>query len=170
MDDLRHVAGMPLHELYLAYTAVKDLTPLAGRPLQSLTIAFAPVSDLKPLTGMPLVYLHLSGTQTESLVPLKGMPLRALHLDRTPVADLKPLAGLPIKELRLDGCVKLRDLTPLSQCTNLEVLVLPREHGDIGFLRNLPKRKRLSYHFDRDSSKMETVDQFFRTRSMAARR
>ena len=170
VDDLRPVAGMPLHELYLAYTAVKDLTPLAGRPLQSLTIAFAPVSDLKPLTGMPLVYLHLSGTQTESLGPLKGMPLRALHLDRTPVADLKPLAGLPIKELRLDGCVKLRDLTPLSQCTNLEVLVLPREHGDIGFLRNLPKLKRLSYHFDRDSSKMETVDQFFRTRSMAARR
>ncbi len=170
VDDLRPVAGMPLHELYLAYTAVKDLTPLAGRPLQSLTIAFAPVSDLKPLTGMPLVYLHLSGTQTDSLVPLKGMPLHALHLDRTPVTDLKPLAGLPIKELRLDGCVKLRDLTPLSQCTNLEVLVLPREHGDIGFLRNLPKLKRLSYHFDRDSSKMETVDQFFRTRAMTARR
>ena len=170
VDDLLPVAGMPLHELYLAYTAVKDLTPLAGRPLQSLTIAFAPVSDLKPLAGMPLVYLHLSGTQAESLEPLKGMPLRTLHLDRTPVADLKPLAGLPIKELRLDGCVKLRDLTPLSQCTNLEVLVLPREHGDIGFLRNLPKLKRLSYHFDRDSSKMETVDQFFRTRSMAARR
>ena len=170
VDDLRPVVGMPLHELYLAYTAVKDLTPLAGCPLQSLTIAFAPVSDLKPLTGMPLLYLYLSGTQTESLGPLKEMPLRALHLDRTPVADLKPLAGLPIKELRLDGCVKLRDLSPLSQCTNLEVLVLPREHGDIEFLRNLPKLKRLSYHFDRDSSKMETVDQFFRTRSMAARR
>ncbi|MDC0144352.1 protein kinase [Verrucomicrobia bacterium] len=170
VDDLRPVVGMPLHELYLAYTAVKDLTPLAGCPLQSLTIAFAPVSDLKPLTGMPLVYLYLSGTQTKSLGPLKEMPLRALHLDRTPVADLKPLAGLPIKELRLDGCVKLRDLSPLSQCTNLEVLVLPREHGDIEFLRNLPKLKRLSYHFDRDSSKMETVDQFFRTRSMAARR
>ena len=170
VDDLGPVVGMPLRELYLAYTAVDNLGPLAGLPLQSLTIAFAPVNDLKPLSKMPLVYLHLSGTQVNSLAPLKGMPLRALHLDRTPVTDLKPLAGLPIKELRLDGCEKLRDLTPLSQCTNLEVLVLPREHGEIGFLRNLPKLKRLSYHFDADATKMETVDQFFRTRRLATRR
>ena len=170
VDNLRPVAGMPLRELYLAYTAVDDLAPLAGRPLQSLTIAFAPVKDLQPLAEMPLVYLHLSGTKVESLSPLKGMPLRALHLDRTPVMNLKPLSGLPIRELRLDGCEQLRDLTPLSQCTNLEVLVLPREHGDISFLRNLPKLKRLSYHFDRDASKMETVEQFFHTRRLATRR
>ncbi|MBC8324746.1 MAG: protein kinase [Verrucomicrobia subdivision 3 bacterium] len=170
VNDLRPVKGMPLHELYLAYTAVDDLTPLAGLPLQSLTIAFAPVDDLNPLTGTPLVYLHLSGTQVNSLAPLKDMPLRTLHLDRTPVTDLKPLAGLPIRELRLDGCEQLRDLTVLSQCTNLEVLVLPREHGEIDFLRNLPRLKRLSYHFDADASKMETVEQFFRTRRLATKR
>ncbi len=170
VHDLRPLAGMPLRQLYLAYTAVDDLSPLNGLPLQSLTVAFAPVKVLQPLQGMPLVYLHLSGTQVTDLAPLKDMPLRALHLDRTPVTDLKPLAGLPVKELRLDGCEELRDLTALAQCTELEVLVLPRDHGEIGFLRNLPKLKRLSYHFDRNPARMETVDQFFRTRQLATRR
>ena len=72
------------------------------------------------------------------------MPLQTLHLDSTPVRDLSALAGLPLKELRLDGCTELRDLTPLAKCTDLEVLTLPRDHGEIDFLRNLPKLKKLS--------------------------
>jgi hypothetical protein len=107
----------------------------------------------------------------KDLTPLAKMPLQTLHLDRTPITNLKPLAGLPIRELRLDGCEQLRDLTPLAQCTNLEVLTLPRIHGEIGFLKNLPKLKRISYHFDpRDPAKVEPAAQFWRTLSLASRR
>ena len=167
--NLKALNQMPLRSLSLAYAPVENLSPLRGRPLRSLTIAYAPVKDLSPLKGAPLVYLHLSGTKTHDLSPLKDMPLKSLHLDRTPITDLKPLAGLPISELRLDGCKQLKDLTPLAQCSNLEVLILPRNHGNIEFLRNLPKLKILSYRYDNNPAKLEPASQFWRTRNMAAR-
>ena len=169
--DLRPLAQMPLRELYLAYSPAVDLAPLRGRPLRALTLAYAPVENLEPLTGAPIAILKLSGTRVKNLSPLTKMPLQTLHLNGTPVTDLKPLAGLPLRELRLDGCEQLRDLTPLAQCTSLEVLTLPRAHGDIKFLKNLPKLKRISYFYDaRDPMKVEPAAQFWRTRKLAARR
>ena len=170
VKDLKALRMMPLRQLSLAYTKVTDLAPLKGRPLQSLTVAYSPVENLAPLTGAPLVHLHLSGTRVHELAPLQKMPLQTLHLDNTPVRDLSALAGLPLKELRLDGCTELRDLTPLAKCTDLEVLTLPRDHGEIDFLRNLPKLKKLSYRYDTDPSKLEPTSQFWRTRSLAQRR
>jgi Leucine-rich repeat (LRR) protein len=170
VKDLKALRMMPLRQLSLAYTEVSDLNPLRGRPLQSLTVAYSPVENLAPLTGAPLVHLHLSGTRAHDLAPLQKMPLQTLHLDSTPVRDLSALAGLPLKELRLDGCTELRDLTPLAKCTDLEVLTLPRDHGEIDFLRNLPKLKKLSYRYDTDPSKLEPASQFWRTRSLARRR
>ena len=171
VEDLSSLARMPLRELHLSYSPVRDLAPLRARPLRTLTVAFAPVESIEPLTGAPLVHLILSSTRIKDLTPLGKMPLHTLHLDRTPITNLKPLAGLPIRELRLDGCEQLRDLTPLAQCTNLEVLTLPRSHGEIGFLKNLPKLKRISYHYDpRDPMKVEPAAQFWRTLSLASRR
>ena len=160
---------MPLRQLSLAYTSVSDLSHLKGKPLQSLTIAYAPVESLTPLQGAPLMHLHLSSTKVHDLSPLTKMPLKTLHLDRTPITNLKPIASLPIRELRLDGCKQLHDLSPLAQCTKLEVLTLPRKHGNINFLRNLPKLKKLSYRYDADPAKIETVSQFWRTRNLASR-
>lgn len=170
VSNLEALKQMPLRQLSLAYTSVSDLTPLKGRPLQSLTIAYSPIEDLTPLKGAPLIHLHLSSTKTDNLSPLKNMPLKTLHLDRTLITNLKPLAGLPIHELRLDGCEKLQDLTPLAQCTELEVLILPRNHGNIDFLRNLPKLKKLSYRFENDPAKLESASQFWRTRNIASKR
>jgi serine/threonine protein kinase len=169
--DLSALSQMPLRELYLSYSSVRNLLPLRTRPLRTLTIAFSPVESIEPLSDMPLVHLKLSSTQVKNLTPLANMPLQTLHLDRTPVTNLEPLAGLPIRELRLDGCKQLRDLTPLAQCTNLEVLTLPRTHGKIEFLKNLPKLKRISYHYDsRDPKKVEPATQFWRTLSLASHR
>ena len=168
--NLEALKQMPLRQLSLAYTSVSDLTPLKGRPLQSLTIAYSPIEDLTPLKGAPLIHLHLSSTKIDNLSPLKNMPLKTLHLDRTLITNLKPLAGLPIHELRLDGCEKLQDLTPLAQCTELEVLILPRNHGNIDFLRNLPKLKKLSYRFENDPAKLESASQFWQTRNIASKR
>ncbi len=116
------------------------------------------------------MHLHLSSTKIHDLLPLNKMPLKTLHLDQTPITNLKPLAGLPIRELRLDGCEKLQDLTPLAQCTELEILILPRNHGNIDFLRNLPKLKKLSYRYDNNPAKLESTSQFWRTRNIASKR
>ena len=164
VTQLRPLAGMPLQELYLTFTSVDDLSPLRGAPMQSLTIAYAPVSDLAPLKGMPLVHLYLSNTRVADLSPLKDMPLESLHLDRTAVADLKTLKGMPLRRLRLDGCSQLTDLSPLAHCQDLEVLILPTHHGDIEFLRKLPKLRQLSYHFDLDENKIQTTANFWATR------
>ena len=169
VKDLQSLKKMPLRQLSLAYTSVSDLSHLEGKPLQSLTIAYAPVESLTPLQGAPLMHLHLSSTKVHDLSPLIKMPLKTLHLDRTPITNLKPIASLPIRELRLDDCEQLHDLSPLAQCTELEVLILPRKHGNIHFLRNLPKLKKLSYRYDADPAKIETVSQFWRTRNLASR-
>ena len=171
VTDLNALIRMPLRELYLSHSSVRDLAPLRSQSLHTLTVAFAPVESIEPLTGMPLVHLKLSNTQVKNLTPLAKMPLQTLHLDGMPITNLKPLVGLPIRELRLDGCEQLRDLAPLAQCTNLELLTLPRTHGDIRFLKNLPKLKRISYHYDsRDPKKVEPAAQFWRTLSLASRR
>ena len=164
VNHLRPLAGMPLKELYLAYTAVNDLTPLRGAPLQSLTVAYAPITDLSPLKDMPLLHLYLSSTKVKDLTPLKGVPLESLHLDRTPITNLNALKGMPLRRLRLEGCTQLTDLSPLEHCPNLEVLVLPPRHGDINFLRKLPKLGRLSYYFDLDESKIQTTANFWSSR------
>ena len=164
VNHLRPLAGMPLKELYLAYTAVDDLTPLRGAPLQSLTVAYAPITDLSPLKEMPLLHLYLSSTKVKDLTPLKGMPLESLHLDRTPITNLNALKGMPLRHLRLEGCTQLTDLSPLAQCLNLEVLVLPQRHGDINFLKKLPKLGRLSYYFDLDERKIQTTANFWSSR------
>jgi Leucine-rich repeat (LRR) protein len=113
---------------------------------------------------MPLVHLYLSNTRVADLSPLKDMPLESLHLDRTAVADLKTLKGMPLRRLRLDGCSQLTDLSPLAHCQDLEVLILPTHHGDIEFLRKLPKLRQLSYHFDLDENKIQTTANFWATR------
>ena len=169
VKNLQALKLMPLRQLSLAYTPVSDLSLLKGKPLQSLTIAYAPVENLTPLQGAPLVHLHLSSTKAHDLSPLKNMPLKTQHLDRTPITNLKPIASLPIRELRLDGCEQLRDLSPLAQCTELEILILPRNHGNINFLRNLPKLKKLSYRYEVDHAKIEPVSQFWRTKNLASR-
>jgi len=161
VNHLRPLAGMPLKELYLAFTAVDDLTPLRGAPLQSLTVAYAPITDLTPLKNMPLLHLYLSNTKVKDLTPLKGLPLESLHLDRTPITNLNALKGMPLRRLRLEGCTQLTDLSPLAHCPNLEVLVLPSRHGDISFLKKLPKLSRLSYHFDLDERKIQTTANFW---------
>ena len=79
------------------------------------------------------------------------------------MSDLRPLVGLPIRQLRLDGCTQLTDLRPLAQCTELETLILPPKPGDITFLKQLPKLRRLSLVFDLDETKIQTAENFWRT-------
>ena len=73
------------------------------------------------------------------------MPLERLYLDGTPIKDISVLRGKPLKFLYLMRCAQLRDLSPLEDCRDLEELSLPPNHGDIEFLRQLPRLKKLGY-------------------------
>ncbi len=163
VSHLRALSGLPLEELFVAYTPVNDLGPLEGLRLKSLAVVYSPVADLGPLRSSPLLYLHLSGTKVSNLAPLRGMALRSLHLDHTPLTDLRALAGMPLRQLRLDGCTQLTDLRALSQCAELETLILPPRPTDLAFLKQLPKLRRLSYVFDVDESKIQSAENFWRT-------
>ena len=58
---------MPLEELYLENTMVRDVGPLKGMPLKILRMELCSVSDISPLAGMPLQQLNLFGTKVEQI-------------------------------------------------------------------------------------------------------
>ena len=117
---------------------VVDLTPLAGLPLQTLCLENVPVQDLSPLKTNTLRALNLHGSLVEDLSPLATLPLEELNLENTGVTDLGPLKKMPLKRLSLAGCEKIKDLTVLIACRQLEVLVLPETADKTVFTRALP--------------------------------
>jgi hypothetical protein len=73
--NIRGLGGLPLKELNLSRTRVRDLTPLRGMPLERLHLAGSEVRDLSPLEGSPLTYLDLSGALSiRDLSPLMQCP------------------------------------------------------------------------------------------------
>ncbi len=177
--EITPLKGLPLTMLSLGHTQVTDLSPLIGMPLMNLNLDGAPVTDLTPLQDLPLETLRLSGTKVTKLDPLRGlklellnisgcrdikdlgplasMPVQRLDLSRSGVSDLTPLIDCPLRELNLEGCTFVVDLHPLMQLESLETVIIPAHCKDIGFLRNHPSLKRLSY-----SRSTETVYEFWR--------
>jgi hypothetical protein len=100
------------------------------------------------LRNTPLEQLQLANCRNvKDVAPLLGLPLRELDLSRTAVTDLTPLAGLPLRELNLEGCANLADadLRLLLAIKTLEGVVLPAQCKEVGFLREHPSLKRISY-------------------------
>ena len=143
VTDLSWVAGLPISEIDLSSTRIIDITPLSGLPLRKVYLDFTRVSDIGPLRGKPISDLGLSMTGVADLSPLVGMPLEKLWLALCGnIESLAPLRGMPLKELRLSQCLRITDFSPLSQCTQLQRLVLPAGFQDIGLLRRLPNLKK----------------------------
>lgn len=112
LQDLGPLRGMPLTDLDLTATGVRDLSPLKNMRLNRLVCdQMKDLDDLAPLKGMPLTQLSLGGCRVQDLSPLKGMPLTWFQ-GCTPVRDLSPLQGTPLTELILGSC-EVSDLTPL---------------------------------------------------------
>jgi hypothetical protein len=134
---------MRLEEICLSGTSVSDITVLKDMPLHSVNLWWCRVSDISPLREKPSLFW--------------------LGLSWTPVADLKPLQGSHVKFLTLNECPNLHDLTPLSECSELEVLTIPSQISDIGFLRKIKTLKRLGYtvpHLNHDE--VQPADEFWR--------
>ena len=93
-----------------------DISPLAGLPLVELNLNLTAVKNLQPLAGMPLKILEMAGTKVRDLTPLHNLEsLEKLDCGGTPVSDLSPLHGLTkLIWLWMDGCPGVRDLAPLQ--------------------------------------------------------
>ncbi|MCB1276874.1 protein kinase [Prosthecobacter sp.] len=112
--DLGPLHGMPLRRLDLRKCAqLTDLSPLRGMPLEYLNISETFVADLSPLQGMPLRELNAGFTKISSLAPLHGMPLESLDVSATAVGDLSPLKGMPLRHLNVTSTL-VSDLSPLK--------------------------------------------------------
>jgi serine/threonine protein kinase len=148
ITDLTPLSGMPLKKLSAVGTRVLDLAPLSDLPLRSLNLSDTRVSNLGPLRTTQLQQLQLANCRNvKDLAPLLGLPLRELDVSRTGITDLTPLAASSLRELNLEGCANLSeaDLRLLLAIKTLEEVVLPAQCKDVGFLREHPSLKRISY-------------------------
>jgi Leucine-rich repeat (LRR) protein len=191
LGDLSPLAGMPLTSLDLSENrVVTDLSPLRGAPLVDLSLGFTPVTSLAPLAGAPLKRLRLYETRVADLTPLaECVQLEELTLRFSPVADLTPLArlhlsrldcsgglagftkgtkftsiaalrGQPLRSLLLTNA-NVTDLTPLSECTTLEEILLPEKATDVSVLRKLPRLRAISYRIE-DDHPAQTAEEFWK--------
>ena len=100
ISNLNVLEGMPIEELLLSGTSVRNLSPLKEmRNLRKLDVANTTVSDLSPLKGLALYELNITKTRVVDLQPIKGMPLHVLSLVQTGVRDFSHLKSLPLRDL-----------------------------------------------------------------------
>ena len=114
--DLKPVTTMPRLELLMLRECreITDFTPLQGLKLKWLSVHDTRFGDLSLLADTPLETLDLTNCKAiVELAPLRGVPLRSLTLSGTSVRSLGPLKGMPLGELRLRGCAGVADLSPL---------------------------------------------------------
>ena len=91
IQDLEWTRKIPLSELKIDYTHVKDLSPLAcqAQYLLRLSANVTWIRDLSPLAGCTnLEELSISDTLVDSLAPISGIPLYRLDIRGTGVDDL----------------------------------------------------------------------------------
>lgn len=146
ISELRPLEGMPLAWLHVYYSKVTDLTPLRNLPLEFLDLDATPAKDLSPLSeNSSLFNITASGAPISDINSLLKMPLTQLHLDGTRITNISVLAGKALKTLRLHDCRRLKDVSPLASCRELEFLTLPASATNISLLRQLPRLKRIGY-------------------------
>jgi len=156
--DFSPIRGLPLRDFLAGSTPFNDVTVLEGMAITNLDLSHTPVSELGALRGMLLNALGMTGTKVRDLGPLQGAPLTMLTLHSTLVADLTSLRGMPLRELRLDGCKRLKDLTPLADCRELENLTIPVLYDNLECLRQLPKLKFLAYSLENGNWTVAAAD------------
>jgi serine/threonine protein kinase len=105
-DNIAALKGMPVKELHLMGTNVRDLTPLQDAPLTLLNLAGTPVSDLEPLRGLPIKVLILADCHNVT--------------DLSPLADCAQLETL-ILPPQPENIGALRNLPNLKRISPLTI-------------------------------------------------
>jgi len=158
IDDLSGINALPITELDLDHTGIRNLKPLAGLKLRVLKLWDAGVTDLRPLSGMPLNILFIHSPVAD-LEPLRGMPLTNLGIASSAVSDISSLAGMKLTKLSIESdrlvslaslrgqpienlelvCPSISDLSPLLECRQLKRLTIhPNLNKRAGILRRHP--------------------------------
>ena len=136
LSDLSPLKGLPLQEVCVSHTRVKDLAPLAGLRLTKLDLAGTRVTDLSVLKGMPLRELTLSHLAIRELKPLAGLPLESLNISHTEVSDPAPLTGMKLRRL-IATASRIRDITVLAGMPLTELIINRTEVTDLSPLTGM---------------------------------
>ena len=109
-----------LNEAGMKYTASQD-----SEGWWTVTVESKEFSDCSIFKSAPIRELVLYGTSVADLRPLEGFALTRLDIRQTLVTDLTalraPALSGSLRDLRLYD-TKVTDFSPLTACTNLEVL------------------------------------------------
>ena len=97
---------------------------------------------------MPLTMLLIFRTKVTDLSPLKGMRLVGLSAFGTEITNISVLGGMPLTSVKLHDCDQITDVSPLTNCQELENVTLPQSATNIDCLRTLPKLERLGFRED----------------------
>jgi serine/threonine protein kinase/Leucine-rich repeat (LRR) protein len=118
IEDLTPLKGLPITNLEMADTRVRDLSPLAGMRLVYLVADANPnLTDLRALKGMPLEHASFAQCKAlRSLAGLEGAPLRTCYFQASQVDDLSPLEGAPLQIIDC-GTTPIKTLDPLANST-----------------------------------------------------
>lgn len=157
LDNLDVIGHMKLESLTLQCPEVTDLSPLSGMPLKTLILRDMPVSDLSPLEGMPLTRVEFTAVAVEDISPLAQLPVNELQLVNCPVRDIEAVRELPLHTLYLVDCPNVTDVTPVRDLDRLQDLAIPRQVGNIEFLREMTSLRYLS-----TTTRHQSPDDFWR--------
>ncbi len=186
--DISPLQRLPLEDLLIGRSHIKDLTPLKKMKLKRFSVWLNPdFSEISLLSGMPLEDVNLQKANVSSLEALRGKSLRMLNITETKVADLSPLigmtslrtlyasscqllrdlsplAGLPLESLSLHEIRAELDLAPLLDCPDLKDLTLPLAHRNLEKLRQHPSLQRLCERatLSTNPSATQTVAEFWK--------
>ena len=120
LEDIRHLAGLPLLALTLSDNAIEDVAPLAALlDLRYLALDGNALRDV-PLLPASLRHLHLTNNELSDIAALADLQLDELRLSGNAIASLAPLAGQPLRYLHFNGN-RVTDLTPLNIASLLEL-------------------------------------------------
>ncbi len=145
VSDIRILKDMPLQKLNLSGTRVRDISPLKRMRLSFLSLSNTPVTNIDVVSAMPLRHLDISRTSVNDLSPLAGMNLTYLSVGHTQAGDLSPLDQMPLTNLSIEGCDLIQTLAPLSNCKNIQEIIVPKQISDLGVLRSLRSLEHISY-------------------------
>ena len=153
ITDLSPLAALTkLEDLNISHTGATDLSPLSGlTALTKLNIANPELSDLSPLstlTNLTILYLDdgsLSRSKILDLSPLASLVnMEQLYIPPSPnYTDFSPLSGMTkLREFlmmgtRHDGSNSIKDLSFLTNMTQLERLGIVIERVDLSPIAGL---------------------------------
>jgi serine/threonine protein kinase len=157
VSDLSPLAGMPLEDLSAAH-AGSDISALRGMPLKRLTVYAT--RDFSPLAGMQLDYFRFGGGNAPSFRPPQDLRIKEIHLYDA-IQDLTPLQTTGVATLNLDAPGRVKDLTPLLGCADLESFTIRGATAPVAPLRAHPKLKFITYARPGEPAISKPVAQFW---------